>query len=79
VLALRTGEVLGLTWDDVDLDAGKLSIGRPLQRVRRQLLHRETETATFDATLPLPDVCAAGLRLKPPQGMWWVRHCRAAS
>ncbi|MGH3872057.1 MAG: hypothetical protein ACRDSR_11185 [Pseudonocardiaceae bacterium] len=30
----------------------------------RQLLHRETKTATSDATLPLPDVCAAALRLR---------------
>jgi integrase len=64
VLGLRKGEVLGLTWDDIDLDAGELSIGRQLQRVSRQLLHREPKTATSDATLPLPDVCAAALRLR---------------
>jgi integrase len=64
VLGLRKGEVLGLTWDDIDLDAAELSIGRQLQRVSRQLLHRETKTATSDATLPLPDVCAAALRLR---------------
>ncbi|MGH3829479.1 MAG: tyrosine-type recombinase/integrase [Pseudonocardiaceae bacterium] len=64
VLGLRKGEVLGLTWADIDLDAGELSIGRQLQRVSRQLLHRETKTATSDATLPLPDVCAAALRLR---------------
>ncbi len=64
VLGLRKGEVLGLTWEDVDLNGGELSIGRQLQRVSRQLLHRETKTATSDATLPLPDVCAAALRLR---------------
>jgi integrase len=64
VLGLRKGEVLGLTWDDIDLDAAELSIGRQLQRVSQQLLHRETKTATSDATLPLPDVCAAPLRLR---------------
>jgi integrase len=64
VLGLRKGEVLGLTWDDVDLDEGELSIGHQLQRVSRQLLHRETKTATSDAMLPLPDVCAAALRLR---------------
>jgi integrase len=63
-LGLRKGEVLGLTWDDVDLGAGELSIGRQLQRVSRQLLHRETKTSTSDATLPLPDVCAAALKLR---------------
>jgi integrase len=30
----------------------------------RQLLHRETKTATSDATLPLPDICAAALQLR---------------
>jgi integrase len=64
VLGLRKGEVLGLTWDDIDLDAGELSIGRQLQRVSRQLLHRETKTPTCDATLPLPDVCVAALHLR---------------
>jgi integrase len=64
VLGLRKGEVLGLTWDDVDLDAGELSIGRQLQRISRQLLHRETKTANSDATLPLPDICAVALRLR---------------
>ncbi|MCA1703729.1 MAG: site-specific integrase [Actinobacteria bacterium] len=64
VLGLRKGEVLGLTWDDVDLDASELSIGRQLQRVSRQLLHRETKTSTSDATLPLPDICAAALKLR---------------
>ncbi len=64
VLGLRKGEVLGLTWDDIDLDAGELSIGRQLQRVSRQLLHRETKTSTSDATLPLPDICAAALKLR---------------
>ncbi len=64
VLGLRKGEALGLTWDDVDLDEGELSIGRQLQRVSRQLLHRETKTATSDATLPLPEICSTALRLR---------------
>jgi integrase len=54
---MRKGEVLGLTWDDVDLDSAELTIGRQLQRVRGQLLHRETKTHASDATLPV----AAGL------------------
>jgi integrase len=64
VLGLRKGEALGLTWDDVGLDGGELSIGRQLQRVSRQLLHRETKTTASDATLPLPDICVAVLRLR---------------
>lgn len=64
VLGLRKGEVLGLTEDAVDLAAGELSIGWQLQRVGGQLLHRETKTQTSDATLPLPDICAAALELR---------------
>ena len=56
VLGLRKGEVLGLVWGDVDLVAGELVIGRQLQRVRRELLHRETKTQASDATLPLPGI-----------------------
>ena len=33
-----------------------------MQRVGRQLLHRETKTEGSTATLPLPDVCAAALQ-----------------
>jgi hypothetical protein len=54
--------VLGLTWHDVDLNAAELAIGRQLQRVRGELLHRETETPASDATLPLPLVCMAALQ-----------------
>ena len=50
VLGLRKGEVLGLSWPDIDLDTAELTIGRQLQRVRGQLLHRETKTPASAAT-----------------------------
>ena len=62
VCGLRKGEVLGLTRDDVDLDGADLVIGRQLQRVGRQLLHRETKTHASDASLPLPAICVTALR-----------------
>jgi integrase len=62
VCGLRKGEVLGLTRDDVDPDAGELVIGRQLQRVGRQLLHRETKTHASDTTLPLPGICVTAVR-----------------
>ena len=34
VLGLRRGEVLGLAWDQIDLDAVELYVGEQLQRVR---------------------------------------------
>lgn len=64
ILGLRRGEVLGLRWEDVDLEAGKLSVAYQLQRVRRQLLHRETKTESSEATLPLPAICATALRAR---------------
>jgi integrase len=67
VLGLRKGEVLGLTWDDVDLDQGELTVGWQLQRVRRQLLHRQTKTEASDAPLPLPPICLAALQLRKAQ------------
>lgn len=68
VLGLRKGEVLGLVWDDVNLDTGDLAMGLQLQRVGRQLLHRETKTATSDdVVIPLPGICTAALRQREEQ------------
>jgi integrase len=62
VLGLRRGEALGLRWEDVDLDRSELTIGWQIQRISRQLLHRETKTESSDAVLPLVDICATALR-----------------
>ncbi|MFK4145619.1 site-specific integrase [Streptomyces sp. NPDC004065] len=65
VLGLRKGEVLGLTWSDVDLDTGELHIRHQLQRVRRRLIHTDTaKTEASEAVLPLPDICLTALRLR---------------
>ena len=67
-LGLRKGEVLGLVWDDLNLEAEELTMGRQLQRVRHQLLHREPKTATSDdVVLPLVDLCIAALRQRRAQ------------
>jgi integrase len=67
VLGLRKGELLGLTWELIDLDAGELYIGGQLQRVGRQLLRRETKTETSEAPLPLPELCLTALALRKQQ------------
>jgi integrase len=64
ILGLRKGEVLGLPWNAVDLDGGELDVSWQLQRVRRELLHRETKTEASDAGLPLPDICITALKLR---------------
>ncbi|RBQ20469.1 site-specific integrase [Spongiactinospora rosea] len=65
ILGLRKGEVLGLRWEDVDLDGGELSVSMQLQRVRGQLIHKE-RTKTEDSTdvLPLPAICVTALRIR---------------
>jgi len=59
---LRKGEVLGLPWPAVHLNAGQLDTGWQLQRVRRELLHRPR--AGGGTVLPMPDLCVAALRLR---------------
>jgi integrase len=39
-----------------------LRVDKQLQRVRGQLLHRETKTEESDAPLPLPAICVTALR-----------------
>lgn len=61
VLGLRKGELLGITWDAVDLEKATLDVSRQLQRVKGQLHHRETKTRASEAVLPLPDICVTAL------------------
>jgi integrase len=62
VLGLRRGEVLGLAWDDVDVDAGEVYIAWQVQRIGGKLLRRQTKTEASDAPLPLPDICMTALK-----------------
>jgi integrase len=61
VLGLRRGEVLGLTWPDVDLAVAEASIRWQLQRVGGELALRRTKTTSSEAVLPLPDICKEAL------------------
>ncbi len=61
VLGLRRGEVLGLRWSDVDLDAAEARVAWQLQRVEGQLSLRPTKTSSSEAALPLPELCVQAL------------------
>jgi integrase len=58
VLGMRRSEVLGLRWEDVDLDDGSLKIRRGLQRIDGQLMVLPTKTARSRRTVPLPPFVA---------------------
>lgn len=66
-LGLRRGEVLGLAWDQIDLDDAELHVAEQLQRVRGQLVRREVKTETSEAPLPLPDLCVTALKIRKEQ------------
>jgi integrase len=59
----RRSEVLGLTWSNVDLDAGTVQIRQTLQRVGTELVFAETtKSASGRRTVPLPAFVVARLR-----------------
>ncbi|MEU4891053.1 hypothetical protein AB0B12_04330 [Streptomyces sp. NPDC044780] len=64
VLGFRGGEVLGLTWQNGNLDAGEVTVQHQLQRIRRRLVHDETKTEASTAVLPLPEICVTALQLR---------------
>jgi integrase len=55
-LGLRRGELLGLRWEDLDLERGTLTVAQTVQRVAGELLVDETKSEASDATVPLPKV-----------------------
>ena len=54
VLGMRRSEVLGLRWEDVDLEQGFLQVRRGLQRIDGELKVLPTKTARSRRTIPLP-------------------------
>lgn len=62
VLGLRRGELLGLAWEDLDLDEGEAHIAWQVQRLGGELVRRPTKTHASDAPLPLPEICVEALR-----------------
>lgn len=61
-MGLRQGEALGLTWDDVDLEAGRIHVRKQLQRVGGKLQRVELKTSSGRRTLTLPNLIVTALR-----------------
>ncbi|WP_443073059.1 site-specific integrase [Streptomyces sp. NBC_01451] len=60
---LRKGELLGLRWEDLDLDAGTATIRRTLQRTRTGgLTTLPTKTISSERRIAPPVSCVASLR-----------------
>ncbi|MFD9812440.1 tyrosine recombinase XerC [Streptomyces sp. NPDC059080] len=60
-LGLRRGEIVGLRWQDVDLDGRTVQIRKQRQRVRGEYYEDDTKNRR-KRTLPLPLLCVAPLR-----------------
>ena len=65
---LRRGEILGLTWDDVDLAAGMLHVKRQLIRVDGRMIESAPKTQTSIRDVPLPAMLAERLRFMRRRG-----------
>ena len=64
IMGLRKGEVLGLTWADLDLEEGELVPRNQLQRVGGNLLHKRVKTEESENALPMPELCVAALKVR---------------
>ncbi|MFJ8495795.1 tyrosine-type recombinase/integrase [Streptomyces sp. NPDC094038] len=61
---LRKGELLGLHWEDLDLDGGTATIHRSLQRTRSQgLTVLNTKTLASERRIALPTECLSSLKI----------------
>jgi integrase len=59
---LRQGELFGLRWQDVDLDAGTLAVRHALQRIGGEPTFVEPKTALSRRSITLPASAIAALR-----------------
>jgi integrase len=59
---LRQGELLGLAWEDIDLDGGIIRVRRQLQRVEGKQTLRDLKTPKSRRTVEIPPLTVAALR-----------------
>ena len=59
---MRRGEILGLRWKDVDLDAGTLSVRQTLEQTRTSLAFKVPKTPRSRRMITLPALTVDALR-----------------
>ena len=59
---LRRGELLGLKWDDIDLEKGDLRVKRQIARINGEIVEAPLKTKTAYRTLPLAEDTIAVLK-----------------
>jgi integrase len=59
---MREAEMLGLTWDALDLDGASVNVTQTLQRNDGEWQLRPTKTAKSRRSIPLPAVTVSALR-----------------
>lgn len=59
---MRRGEILALTWSDVDLKAGTVSVTKSLEETREGLSIKAPKTAKGRRTIPLPRLAVDALK-----------------
>jgi integrase len=65
-VGLRRGELLALSWDDVDLDGGIIQVRRTVQRLRgRGLVFGPPKSTRSRRSIPAAGVLARGAAISP--------------
>jgi integrase len=64
---MRRGEILGLRWRDLGLDAGQLSVSQALEQTRRGLVFKPPKTERSRRMIILPALTIEGLRVHKTQ------------
>jgi integrase len=59
---IRRGELLGLRWSDVDLDAASVTVNQSMERVHGSVNFKPPKTRSSRRIISLPTVCVEALR-----------------